>query len=345
MKAIVFDRFGEPADVLTVRDVPIPEPGPGQVRIRMIASPINPSDLLVTRGRYGVLPTLPATPGFEGVGIVEKLGPGLNPLGRLVLGKRVAVINGDGGNWAEYVVIPSRQARPVPADLSDDDAATIFVNPATVLAMVRHTLRVPRGSWVLQSAAGSELGRMIIRLARHDGFRTLNVVRRPEARDELLALGADRVICSSDGPIDQQVHAFLGSEPVRYALDPVGGETGSQLFRALAPDGRLLVYGSLSNQPLQIESRALIAGNRVLQGFWLGHWMRSRNIPQSLSLFAEIARLIRAGILRTRVGSRFPLDRIAEAARLAETSGRPGKVLLTMNPSPHVNPSPTSPIF
>src|SRR3954451_18354861 len=107
MKSIMFDQFGEPADVLSVRDVPMPEPGPGEVRVRMIASPVNPSDLLVVRGRYGVLPSLPATPGFEGVGIVSKAGPGL--LGRLVVGKRVAAIQPNGGKIAEYAVIPSLQ--------------------------------------------------------------------------------------------------------------------------------------------------------------------------------------------------------------------------------------------
>src|SRR3954462_8621133 len=118
MKAAVFEAFGEPAQVLSVREAPEPEPGPGEVRVRMIASPVNPSDLLVIRGRYGVLPRLPATPGFEGVGGVDRAGSGL--LGRLVLGKRVAVINGDGGNWAEYVTIPARQARPVAADIPDE---------------------------------------------------------------------------------------------------------------------------------------------------------------------------------------------------------------------------------
>src|SRR5437763_10031223 len=113
MKAAVFDRFGIPEEVLHIRDLPTPEPGRNQVRVRMTASPINPSDLLVVRGRYGVLPTLPATPGFEGVGIVDKAGPGL--LGRWALGKRVAAINSRGGNWADYAVIPARQARPIPA--------------------------------------------------------------------------------------------------------------------------------------------------------------------------------------------------------------------------------------
>src|ERR1700712_2191435 len=99
MKAVVFEQFGEPSEVLSIHEVPLPEPGPGEVRVKMIASPVNPSDLLVVRGRYSFRPKLPATPGFEGVGIVDKVGTGI--LGWLVKGKRVTVINGVGGNWAE----------------------------------------------------------------------------------------------------------------------------------------------------------------------------------------------------------------------------------------------------
>src|SRR4051812_43043003 len=147
MKAVVFEQFGEPSQVLRVREVPVPEPGPGEVRVRMIASPVNPSDLLVVRGRYGVLPTLPSTPGFEGVGVVDKAGPGI--LGWLVKGKRVTVINGAGGNWAEYAVSPARQARPVASDIPDEQVASFFVNPGTVLAMARHVLAIPKGAWLL----------------------------------------------------------------------------------------------------------------------------------------------------------------------------------------------------
>jgi NADPH:quinone reductase-like Zn-dependent oxidoreductase len=326
MKAIVFDRFGEPAEVLRVREVPDPEPGRGEVRVRMIASPVNPSDLLVVRGLYGALPTLPATPGFEGVGVVDKAGPGL--LGWLVKGKRVTVINGKGGNWAEYVVIPARQARPVAADIPDEQVASFFVNPATVLAMVRHVLEVPRGAWLLQSAAGSQLGRMVIRLARHDGIRTVNVVRRREAIDELKAVGADAVIASSEGPIEDQVRRVVGAEGVRFALDPVGGDTGTGVFNALGDDGRMLVYGTLSQEPLRIDPRRMIAGKRVVEGFWLGHWSRQQNIPAMFRLFRAIARLMRTGILTTEIGGQYPLEQVADAVREAEAVGRRGKVLL-----------------
>ena len=105
MKAIVCDRFGDPAEVLQLRDVPPPAaPQSGEVRVRMLASPINPSDLLMVQGLYGKQPRLPCVPGFEGVGIVEA-GSGL--LAKRVLNKRVAVLNSAGGNWQEQVIIPA----------------------------------------------------------------------------------------------------------------------------------------------------------------------------------------------------------------------------------------------
>jgi NADPH2:quinone reductase len=328
MKAIRFEQFGEPSQVLKVVDLPDPKPGPGEVAVRMIASPINPSELLVVRGRYGVLPTLPATPGFEGVGVVEEAGPGL--VGKFLKGKRVAVLNQAGGNWAERVVVPALRAIPLPSDLPDEQVASFFVNPASVLAMVRHILKVPRGAWLLQSAAGSTLGKMIIKLGRHDGFKTLNVVRRREAVDELKALGGDAVISSSDGPIHDQVMTLTGGRGVAYALDPVGGETGSEVFKSLGEDGRMIVYGLLSDEPITFDPRAMIAGKRVIGGFWLGHWMQSRSKIKAVALFREIAGLIREGVLATDPGPAFPLDSITDAVREAEVVGRKGKVLLTM---------------
>lgn len=330
MKAAVFDRFGEPADVLEVRDVPTPEPGPGQVRVRMIASPVNPSDLLFTRGRYTIVPAPPSVPGFEGVGVVEAAGPGL--YGRALVGRRVAVINGDGGDWAEFAVIPAFQAIPVPAALDDAQVASLFVNPATAIALVRHELDVPRDAWLLQSAGGSMLGRMIIRLGRRDGFRTLNVVRRRDSIDELKALGADAVISTEGGPIPDQVRAIVGGEGVAHAIDCVGGDTGTQLFDSLAQNATLIVYGSLTGEPIRVDPRRMISARRVVRGFWLGHWMRSRSKLAAVPLFVELIRRIRDGTLATPSGAEYPLDRVREAVVEAERPGRRGKVLLRLGP-------------
>ena len=328
MKAIRFEAFGEPSEVLRVVELPTPEPGPNEVRVRMIASPINPSDLLTIRGKYGVMPSLPFTPGYEGVGVVDRAGPGV--IGKLLVGRRVAVLSQDGGNWAEYTVVPALRVVPVPKDLPDDQVASFFVNPATALAMVRHVLRVPKGAWLLQSAAGSTLGRMIIKLGKHDGFRTINVVRRPEAVDELKRLGGDSVICSTDGPIGDQVRQVVGESGVRYAIDPVGGTTGSGVFDALGDDGRMLVYGTLDQNPLAIDPRRMIAAKRVLEGFYLGHWAASRPKWKMIALFRQISDLIRRGVLASEPGDRSSMDTIGEAVLRAETPGHRGKGLIEL---------------
>ncbi len=331
MKVIRFEQFGEPSQVLKLAEAPIPEPGKGEVRVRMIASPINPSDLLTVQGRYGVLPKLPATPGYEGVGIVDKAGPGL--LGKFYVGRRVAVLNQNGANWGEYVTLPAIRVVPVASDLPDAQVASFFVNPATVLAMARHVLKVPTGAWLLQSAAGSTLGRMMIKLGKHDGFKTLNIVRRHEAMDELTKLGADAVICSTDGPIEEQVRKIVGNDGVSYAVDPVGGDTGTGVFNSLGIGGRMLVYGTLDDAPIRIDPRTMIAGRRVVEGFYLGHWAAERPKVKMLLLFREIADLIRKGVLATELGREFPLEAIGDAVREAENVGRHGKVLLRIGKS------------
>jgi NADPH:quinone reductase-like Zn-dependent oxidoreductase len=328
MKAILFRQFGEPQQVLRLEDAPAPEPGPGQVLVRMIASPINPSDLLYVRGQYGRRPELPSSAGFEGVGRVEAAGPGL--LGKLRKGKRVAVLNAPGGNWKEQVVLPARQVVPVPDSMPDDQAASFFVNPASALAMIRHVLRVPAGSWLLQTAAGSALGRMVIRMGKLHGFRTINVVRRQDQGQKLRNEGADAVICSADESIEQRVTELTGGQGAPYAIDAVGGTTGSAVVRCLAARGRMLVYGTLAEEPMTIDQRTLIVGQKRIEGFWLSEWVQAQNILKMLRLFRQIGQLISAGVLATDVAAGFALDEIQTAVSLAAGPGRQGKVLLRM---------------
>jgi len=326
VKAAQFDRFGDPAEVLHVRDLEKPTPARGQVLVRMIASPVNPSDLMYVGGRYGLAPeSFPATPGFEGVGVVEASGGGL--LGWLRKGKRVAVLNDRRGNWGEFAVTTARQVIPVPADIPDAQAASFFVNPATALVMTQDVLKVPAGGWLLQSAAGSELGKMVIRLGKKFGFKTINVVRRREQAEELKKLGADVVLVESDGPIAEQVkrHAADG---VKYAIDPVGGTTGTGVVQSLAAGGTCLLYGTLSNEPLSLDPRVLLTGSKTVQGFWLADWAKRQGILTMLRLIKRIRGLMREGVLTTEVAAEYPLDRITDAVRHAATPGRGGKILL-----------------
>ncbi|GAA3056846.1 zinc-binding dehydrogenase [Pseudonocardia yunnanensis] len=328
MRMIRFRQHGEPKDVLAVEDRPVPEPGAGEVRVRILASPVNPSDLLYVRGQYsGVEARFPAPAGFEGVGVIDAVGPHVQGLAP---GQRVSVINGKGGNWAEYSVVPSRDLIPVPDELPDEQVASLVINPAAAILMVRHVLAVPRGEWLLQSAAGSELGRMVIRLAKRDGIRTVNVVRRRESVAALQRLGADRVIVSTDGPIDEQVRSIVGPEGVKYAIDPVVGETGTQMFKALHEDGRMLVYGSLTGEPIRMgdDPRYVLSGRRILEVFWLGYWLPRLGDAARRQLAEDLVSLIGDGVLETSPGRAYSLDEIIPAVIESESTGRQGKVAL-----------------
>jgi NADPH:quinone reductase-like Zn-dependent oxidoreductase len=328
MKAVQLLEYGEPARVLAVRDAPLPKPSRGEVRVRMLASPINPSDLLFVRGLYPHDPAaFPAPVGFEGAGRVDALGPDVQGL---AAGQRVAFMNRNGGNWAEYAVVPAQDLNPVPDDVPDEQAACLCINPPTALLMLRRVLAIPRGEWLLQSAASSELGRMIIRLARHDGIRTVNVVRRREAVAELQRLGADAVVVSMDGPIDEQVREIVGPQGVKYAIDPVVGETGTQVFQALGEEGRMLVYGSLTGEPMRlgVEPRLILGGHRIVEVFLAPYWMARLDEASRRHLFDQLFSLWREGIFATSIGREFSLDDIGSAVVEAERTGRQGKVLL-----------------
>lgn len=332
MQAVRFEANGEPADVLSVVDVDLPEPGPGEVAVRMIAAPINPSDLMFIRGVYGKLPQFPCTPGFEGVGVVERAGGGLLP--RMFVGKRVAVMRSPHGSWAERTVLPAKQVIPLPGELSDEQAAMFFINPATAYVLTQKVLRVPPGAWLLQTAATSAVGRMMIRLGKTYGFKTLNVVRRPEAVEELRAAGGDEVVqydgCAQEREnFVERVRSIVGEEGVRFAVDPVGGGTGSAVIETLGLRGHLVVYGTLVPEPLQFSTRKLITPSAKVEGFWLSNYMATLPLYRRLGLVGSIKKLMRQGVLTADVARTFALADVRDAVRAAEEPGRSGKILLT----------------
>ena len=333
MKAIQFQQPGEPASVLASLDIESPVPRPGEVLVRMLSTPVNPSDLMYIRGRYTIPAACPATPGFEGVGIVEASGGGLR--GRLMMNRRVVVPNRRGGNWAEYAVVPSSEVVPVSKDLTNDQAATFFVNPATAWVMTREVLKVPNGQWLIQTAAGSALGRMIIRLGHATGFKTFNIVRRESTAEELRRLGADHVevfdeLKNTPEELSAAIRKTISvtGAGAEYAIDAVGGATGSALVQCLGPKGRMLSYGTLSNQPLVINPRVLLTNSSRIEGFWLGSYMSSVSLPFKLRLVYRLTQLIQAGVLSTEIAETYTLDQIHDAVKAAEDSLVSGKVLL-----------------
>jgi NADPH:quinone reductase len=328
LKALVFDRSGNPGEVLELRDMPAPEPGFREVRVRMLASPINPSDLLTIQGGYSAVPQFPAIPGFEGVGIVEAAGGGLLP--KLRKGKRVALISQRGGTWAESVVVPAKQVVPVPDSIPTEQAATFFINPMSAIAMTRSVLKVPAGAWLLQTAAGSALGQMVIRLGKLHGFRTINVVRRPEQVEELKRIGADEVVCESTESVEERVQAITQNNGVPFVLDPVGGKTASTAVRCLAAGGKALLYGVLSGQPIDVDPRFLITGSKRVEGFWLADWLRVQGILSMLSMARQVRKLMQSGVIKSDFAGIYSLEEYQKAIQHVQSSARGGKVLFKM---------------
>ena len=324
MQSVRFYEFGEPADVLRLEDVSRPEPGPGQVLVRLRARPINPSDLLTVRGLYGSLPALPASPGLEGMGEVAAAGEGVE---HLSAGQRVIPL-GAQGTWQEYVLAPAAQVIPVPEGVSDQTAAQFVVNPLTAWIMTVEELALGPGEWLLQTAAGSTLGRVVLQLARLRGFRTINVVRRREQAEELKALGADEVIATDEEDLAERVREITGRDGVTKAIDAVGGETGGAVVQALGRGGVLLVYGLLSGEPTPVDGGRLIFTSATVRGFWLGEWLRSAAPERQRAVMGEMLRSMAASEIVPPVEAEYPLSEIRAAVEHSERPGRSGKVLL-----------------
>lgn len=334
MLAIEFPNCGSPLQVLEATERDLPEPKSGELRVRMLYSPLNPSDMLFVRGVYATNPVFPQIPGFEGVGIVEAVGGGLR--GRLFRGKRVVVLNQHGGTWAEQAIVPDSQVIPVPNSLSDVQAATSFVNPMTAWMMTQRVLQIPRNAWLIQTAAGSILGRMIIRLGQHLGFRTMNVVRSDQAVQLCRDAGAEHILkwdetADSVSELQRQVTETAGAESVLFAIDAVSGQTGGAVLQCLSKKGRFLAYGTLCADPLAVETRAMMSNQWSIDSFWLGHRMQALNLITKLKVIRKVQKLVQAGILVTPVADVFPIAEFQSAIAMVEERGCDGRVLLSMN--------------
>jgi NADPH:quinone reductase-like Zn-dependent oxidoreductase len=288
------------------------------------------------RGGYTYEAQLPATPGFEGVGIVEASGGGM--LGKLMIGKRVAVLNRYRGNWCEQTVTSARQVIPIPGALTDVQAATFFVNPATAWTLTQEVLQIPSGEWLIQSAANSSLGQMIVKLGQHSGFKTLNIVRRESEVEKLKNLGADEVLCfdadrDSAEMLLERIKEIL-PQATKYVIDPVGGKLGSALAQSLGEEGQMVLFGTLSGENVSLSPRALISTNASVRGFHLGGFMLKKSLFAKMALIRKISKLVVNGVLATEAAKEFPLDQVQAAVSASEESGRNQKILLRIGDNP-----------
>jgi trans-2-enoyl-CoA reductase len=320
--AAIYRLTGAPSDVVSCERLELSPPGHGEARVRMLFAPINPADLNMLEGKYGEARPLPDIPGNEGCGRVVSVGEGVDDswVGRLVLVDSMAWR--EEGNW------PVSGLVAVPAGIDAHRACVLRVNPPTAWCLLHQFTDLKPGEWIAQNAATSAVGRAVIEIAKANGWKTLNIVRRPESTEELRSLCADAVL--ADGPdLSEEAGRVLGGAKPRLGLNAVGGSSATRLAGLLAAGSPLVTYGAMSKEALKIPNGFLIFRDLVFRGFWLTLWLRSAPEEEKNAMFGEIFRLAARGCFAPRVSAEFPIEEVTAAvARASEGSG--GKVLLRL---------------
>jgi NADPH:quinone reductase-like Zn-dependent oxidoreductase len=276
-------------------------------------------------GGYAIRPQLPATLGAECVGRVAAVGSDVR---HLAVGDRVINLGRD--NWCQRRRVPAAQALKAPADADVLQLAMLKVNPATALLMLRNYVELQPGDWVIQDAANSGVGTNLIRLAKADGIRTVNVVRRQALIAPLREIGADAVVV--DGPdLAARVRDATDGAPIRLAIDAIGGAIVLRLADCLADGGTVVNYGLLSGEPCQLGAHHTIFKGITLTGFWLQKSLTAMARPDLEALYADLAARVADGTLRVEVEATYPIEEIKAALAHAGRAGRSGKILVLPN--------------
>jgi trans-2-enoyl-CoA reductase len=320
--------FGIPRVVVECAEVAeIGPPGPGEVVVDVLASPINPADLLIIEGRYATRPSLPAQLGIEGAGRIAAVGSGVTDLaqGDLVMSLGRA-------NWAQQVKLPADQVVKAPAGVDVRQLAMLKANPASAQLMLTRYEDLKPGDWVLQNAANSGVGVGVVRLAKVMGLRTVNVVRRTAPIGMLTDLGADAVVLDGEG-LAGRVAESTGGGAVRLALDAIAGDAVQRLAECLAEGGTVVNYGMLSGEPCRIGAEQTVFRGITLTGFWLAKALREMPAEEVKRLYGELLGHLAAGRLGVEVEAAYPLAQVQAALDHAGRGGRRGKVILEPNPA------------
>jgi NADPH:quinone reductase len=352
VRSVQLRALADSFETIGVIDAPLPEPGPGEVRVKMRLSPINPSDHNFIRGTYQsalerliwnhgrdelsfdpdrkrLHPTPPYTLGGEGVGVVDATGSGM--LAKRLMGKRVAVASGPPqGTWQEYTVVDAKKAIPVPESWSDAEAAMAIINPLSAVLMLRDVLGVRRGKFLVQDAAGSALAKTVIAMSRRVGFETINVVRDGKHTAGLRALGARHVVETDTQDLRTEVARITSGRGADYAMDCIGGALASELVSCLGLGGHLVLYGTLGAPSFELHSRDLMMPVARVSGFFAGNHIAMKSPLGMLRALRELKAVAHVGLSDVKVREIVPLEDVKRALEASVAPGATGKVLLRL---------------
>lgn len=317
MRAIQVSEFGGP-EVLREAELPDPEPGEGEVVVRVSRAGVNFADTHQTRDEYLAKAELPFVPGGEISGRVAE--------GGTHDGRRVAALIG-GGGYAELVSVPQAALVPVPDEVSDDQAAAILLQGLTARTMLRVSARLEPGESVVVGAAGGGTGTLSVQLAKRLGAsRVIALASSEEKRELALRLGADAAVDSRAEDLKERIVAANGGEQVDVVLEMAGGPTFDACLAALAPFGRLVSFGIASGESNEVNTRKLMQRSRAVVGFWLMHLFRRPELLRDG--IEELLGAVAAGELEVVVGGVYPLSDAARAHEDLRARRTQGKLLI-----------------
>jgi NADPH2:quinone reductase len=321
-QAIVISEYGGP-DVMRLQEVVVKEPGPGDVLLRQTAVGINFHDCYVRAGLYKTL-TLPGIPGIEGVGVITRIGAGVEGLR---VGQRVGYVTPEYGGYAESRILPAARAISLPDHLEDIAAASILLKGLTVCMLVRKVHAIQKGEAVLVHAAAGGVGQLLCAWARHLGATVIGTVGSAEKVEIAQRSGAHHVILYRERDVAAEVSAITKGEGVAAAYDAVGRDTFSGSLASLGYFGKLVSYGQASG-PVEPFSPSLLAArsNEIARPI-LFHCLRNRRDLEAMA--AETFASVAAGVIKPHIFRTLPLAGAAEAHRLLEGRGTTGSVVLT----------------
>jgi NADPH:quinone reductase-like Zn-dependent oxidoreductase len=324
MRQLQLTAHGEPSDVIELRTVSEPVLGQEDVLVLMEAAPLNPSDFLLVRGMYGVRPALPFSLGSEGVGRVTKTG---SKVDAALQGKRVLILpTYEQGTWADQVVVPVRNIVPMSEEADPLQLAMIGINPATAYLLLNRYVSLMPGDWIGQTAANSAMGQYIIKLAKLAGVKTLNVVRREEAAEQVRQLGGDRVVLQGDN-LHKDIEEALGGKKLSLVLDTVGGTPVGELSKELKSGGSIVGYAMQNGQFPVFSPFDFLFRGLSFHGFWLINWIRTAPRTDIQEIYQKLGDLVADGSLSAAVDHVYPLDHFKEAFEQSLKPNRSGKIL------------------
>jgi len=326
MRAWQVQAQGEPIDVLHEVTLDLPQPGPGQVRLRVVAAGIGLPDVFMCRGFYPLTPPLPFTSGQEGMGVVTAVGEGVD----VAIGSRVMVVTlfTEGhGSFAEECLAGINSLFPVPEGLSDAEAAGFWIPHMTGWIGLVERGHLAAGEWLAVLGAAGGSGIAAVQLGRALGAHVIAVVSDEKRAAFCRDLGAEVTINRNDGPLAPALRAATGGHGVNVVYDPVGGPVAVDAASALARDGRLLAVGFASGSWPQIEPHNLVVTNTSLVGVFAGGYSQD-----DLHRFhRELSDLIRTGRLHNAVTSQFPFDQLPTALQSLADNKVVGKLVLDVS--------------